>query len=119
MAKLRFTKNGLYVVDLSIEECIKLEYGFVENGKHYFLCNMCNDVINTKPDSIIHYVPVLNDTYCDNCMKEIEEYENYEEDINIQDELYNELIDTGVLVGLEPVDMKWYVNEYQSRFTKE
>lgn len=119
MAKLRFTKNGIYVVDLSIEECIKLGYGFVEKNMYILLCNMCNEVINRRADNVIHYVPVLNDTFCDNCMKEIEEYKNYEEDIEYQNEIYNHLLEGNILEGLKPVDMKWYADTYQSRFTKE
>lgn len=118
MANLRFTQKGLYVIDLTIEECAKCGFGFVENGQLILLCNMCNSVINKKPDSVVHFVPVLNDTYCDECMKYIEKYENYSEDLEFQKEVYERFMNTYKLDNLKPVDEKWYKEKFSHYYEK-
>lgn len=110
-------------MDMTIEECMAVHFGFVSGGKYAMLCSMCNNDCNTSThENHIHYIPVLNDILCDDCLKDFMDNNNYAEDADYQYSGYKrigELIEktTGELVNIIPKE-KW-IEQFEDRMTYE
>lgn len=56
-------KKDFKVVKITKEEAIKLGFGIIEGEEHLCVCMGCNNDCEDK----IYYIPVLNDTFCNEC----------------------------------------------------
>lgn len=85
-------KQGFKILNLSKEESMKLNFGFLEKGEHICVCMSCNEDCKDS----INYIPVMSDVMCDNCLKEWLEdpyTKKYSEDDSFEDYSYNFVVE--------------------------
>ena len=82
MAKKFENKKGFLIIEMSIKEADSIGFGF-EGGA--CICLGCNNICIQN----VYYVAVLNETMCEDCVKDfIENSTRYEEDIPYEERNY-------------------------------
>lgn len=77
MAEIGTIKSGLYYIKMTVSEATKCGFGY-KPGQ--CICMYCNNIANP-----IYYIPVLNDTLCENCFNNWKiRAKKYEEDVTFE-----------------------------------
>lgn len=117
----KFTNTGNIIMDMTIEECMAVGFGFVSEGKYVMLCLMCNNDCNTlMHENCIHYIPVLNDVLCDDCLKDFMDNNNYAEDADYQYSGYeriSKLIEKTTGKSVDVVSKEKWIEQFKDRMT--